>query len=89
MKRIGGELQAPAGCSEVVALPARAVVGHQPRDHGAEALVLGDGGFEKGDGSLSLFIDPGLPEGDALQRGRPKAACRAELCCLFQPWGGL
>ena len=54
-------LQALAKAKDVVA---GAVVGHHPFDPDAEALVVGDGGFEEGNGAALLLVFPDLAEGN-------------------------
>ena len=45
-----------ASCGEGEGLVAGAVVGHHPFDPDAEALVVGDGGFEEGNGAALLLV---------------------------------
>jgi hypothetical protein len=66
--RFGANVLEPAiaaGVAKVERPIARAVVGHDPGDSDAEALVVGQGCLEEGDGALFLLVGHDLREGDA------------------------
>ncbi len=57
-------------------------------DLDAEACVVGDGGFEEGDGALLLLVGHDLGEGDArsvvdADMDELPADCRASLPCRY------
>src|SRR5216683_2027885 len=54
-----------AGVAEVERPVARAVVGHHPGNADAQALVVGQGCLEEGDGALFLLVGHDLAEGEA------------------------
>jgi hypothetical protein len=59
------ETEVAAGITEVEGSVAGTVVGHDPGHGDAEALVVGDGGLEKGDGATLLLVGQDLGEGEA------------------------
>ncbi len=54
-----------AGARESSGLVAASVVGHDTLDRDAEALEVGDGGEEEGDGALLLLVREDVGAGDA------------------------
>src|SRR5258708_3075640 len=54
-----------AGVAEVECPVARAVVGHHPGNADAQALVVGQGCLQEGDGALFLLVGHDLAEGQA------------------------
>src|SRR3989304_3922162 len=59
------EVEIAAGVAEVEGSVAGAVVGHDPFEGEGEALVVGEGGFEEGDGATLLLVGEDLREGQA------------------------
>lgn len=59
------EAECLAGGCEVLGLVAGAVVGHHPRDCDAQALIIGDGRLEEGNGANGGFVGEDIGKGDA------------------------
>lgn len=59
------ESEGLAGVAERSGFVAAALIGRDAGDGDAEALVVGDGGLEEGDGAFLLFVGHDLTEGEA------------------------
>jgi len=59
------EAESAAGIAELLCAIAGSVVGHDTLDGDAEALIVGDGGLEEGDGTFLLLVWKNPGESDA------------------------